>query len=65
MFYLAILWAIGTAILLYNFKDIMIDLGYVAQIFLVLILMVGTPFFFAVEVLEGLLDLILPEDWDE
>ena len=58
-------WAIGSAILLNNFKEVLAERSVWAQILTTIILMVGCPFFFIVELLELALDSVLGDDWDD
>jgi len=57
-------WAILAIRLMMNFWDIMDEIGVLAQLVLMLVLTIGAPFFFIVELLELVIDLILPEGWD-
>lgn len=57
-------WAILAIRLMMNFWDIMDEIGVLAQLVLMLVLTIGAPFFFIVEILELVIDLILPEGWD-
>ena len=52
-------------LLLRNFDDIVDDISGWRYLVLVLILFAGAPVFLLYEILEFLLDLILPEGWDE
>ena len=64
-FFIALIWCLLASMFFYNFRDIIEDLSEFRQFLLVLILLLGAPFFFIVEILEFLLDLILPEGWDD
>ena len=64
-FFIALIWIIYTGMLLYNFRELMEEMSIVSQVLLELILFIGAPFFLGVEILEFLLDLILPEGWDD
>jgi hypothetical protein len=57
-------WVILAIRLITNFWDIMDEIGVLAQLVLMLVLTIGAPFFFIVELLELVIDLILPEGWD-
>lgn len=57
-------WVILAIRLIMNFWDIMDEIGVLAQLVLMLVLTIGAPFFFIVELLELVIDLILPEGWD-
>ena len=57
-------WIILAIRLIMNFWDIMDEIGILAQLVLMLVLTIGAPFFFIVELLELVIDLILPEGWD-
>ena len=57
-------WAILAIRLIMNFWDIMDEIDVLAQLVLMLVLTIGAPFFFIVELLELVIDLILPEGWD-
>ena len=64
-FFIVIIWCLLASMFFYNFRDIMENLSEFRQFLLVAILFIGAPFFFIVEILEILLDLILPEGWDD
>lgn len=57
-------WIILAIRLMMNFWDIMDEIGVSAQLVLMLVLTIGAPFFFIVELLELIIDFILPEGWD-
>ena len=57
-------WIILAVRLIMNFWDIMDEVGVLAQLVLMLVLTIGAPFFFIVELLELAIDFILPEGWD-
>ena len=61
---LYIIWLILAFRLIMNFWDIMDEIGVLAQLVLMLVLTIGAPFFFIVELLELVIDFILPEGWD-
>ena len=61
---IAAVWFILAARLIMNFWDIMDEIGVLAQLVLMLVLTIGAPFFFIVELLELVIDFILPEGWD-
>ena len=64
-FFIALIWCLLASMFFYNFRDIIEELSEFRQFLLVIILLFGAPFFFIVEILEFLLDLILPEGWDD
>lgn len=61
---IAVVWLLATIRLIMNFWDIMDEIGVLAQLVLMLVLTIGAPFFFIVELLELAIDCILPEGWD-
>ena len=61
----AAVWAIYAQLLLRNFDDIVDDISGWRYLVLIFILFAGAPVFLLYEILEFLLDLILPEGWDE
>ena len=58
-------WAIGSAVLLNNFKDVLAERSAWVQLLTMIILMFGCPFFFIVELLELALDAVLGDGWDD
>lgn len=62
---MAAAWLLYSWLLLRNFDDIADEISGWQYLGLVLILLVGAPVFLLYEILESLLDLILPEGWDE
>lgn len=64
-FFIVIIWCLLASMFFYNFRDVIENLSEFRQFLLVTILFIGAPFFFIVEILEILLDLILPEGWDD
>lgn len=64
LYIIAAVWFILAARLIMNFWDIMDEIGVLAQLVLMLVLTIGAPFFFIVELLELIIDFILPEGWD-
>ena len=61
---LYIIWVILAIRLIINFWDVMDEIGVLEQLILTLVLTIGAPFFFIVELLELIIDFILPEGWD-
>lgn len=64
LYIIAAVWFILAAKLIMNFWDTMDEIGVLAQLVLMLVLTIGAPFFFIVEILELVIDLLLPEGWD-
>lgn len=58
-------WLIYAQLLLRNFDDIVDNINGWQYLGLVLILFAGAPIFLLYEIFEFLLDLILPEGWNE
>ena len=61
----AAVWLIYAQLLLRNFDDIIDEINGWQYLGLVLIIFAGAPVFLLYEIFEFLLDLILPEGWDE
>ena len=63
--FIIIAWAIGSAILLNNFKEVLAERSAWVQLLTIIILMFGCPFFFIIELLELMLDAVLGDEWDD
>lgn len=62
---IAVLWAVCSGLVMVQYAPLCAELGPEDQLLVGAIFMVGGPFFAIVNVLEAILDTILPEGWDE
>ena len=65
LYLILIIWLLLAFKLISNFWETFEEIGWLEQLCLMLILTFGAPFFFIVEILEFLIDLILGEGWDK
>ena len=59
-----IFWCICSLLIMIQYAPVCKDLSSRDYLLVGLIFIIGGPFFIAVNVLEALLDMILPEGWD-
>jgi hypothetical protein len=62
--FIEILWLIISSIILLEYAPVMAKLSFKDQIIVFLIFIIGGPFFAIVNILEAILNVILPEGWD-
>lgn len=60
-----IIWMVMAAILMFQYIDMMKDLSKSDTLVVIIVLFIGTPFFFMVNILEAILDAIFSEGWDD
>ena len=61
---IAIFWCICSLLVMIQYAPFCKDLSSRDYFLVGLIFIIGGPFFIAVNILEALLDMILPEGWD-
>lgn len=59
------MWMIMAAALMFQYIDMMKDLSKPDILVVIIVLFIGAPFFFMVNILEAILDVIFPEGWDD
>ena len=59
------IWMIMAAALMFQYIDMMKDLSKPDILVVIIVLFIGAPFFFMVNILEAILDAIFPEGWDD
>lgn len=59
------MWTVMAATLMLQYIDIMKDLPKSDILIVIIVLFIGAPFFFIVNILEAILDAIFPEGWDD
>ena len=59
------MWLVMTVTLMLQYIDMMKDLSKPDILVVIIVLFVGAPFFFIVNILEAILDVIFPEGWDD
>ena len=59
------MWMIMAAALMFQYIDMMKDLSKPDILVVIIVLFIGAPFFFMVNILEAILDAIFPEGWDD
>ena len=60
-----IMWMVMAATLMLQYIDIMKVLSKFDILIVIIVLFIGAPFFFIVNILEAILDAIFPEGWDD
>lgn len=60
-----IMWMIMAATLMFQYIDMMKDLSKSDALVVIIVLFIGAPFFFMVNILEAILDTVFPEGWDD
>ena len=60
-----IMWMVMAATLMLQYIDMMKDLSKPDILVVIIVLFIGAPFFFIVNILEAILDVIFPEGWDD
>ena len=60
-----IMWTVMAATLILQYIDIIKDLPKSDILIVIIVLFIGAPFFFIVNILEAILDAIFPEGWDD
>ena len=60
-----IMWMVMAATLMFQYIDMMKDLSKSDTLVVIIVLFIGTPFFFFLNILEAILDAIFPEGWDD
>lgn len=65
MIVIEILWIFIWLLLCFEYIDAMQEIPWQAQMISMFIFYIGAPFFLIVNVLETILNLILPEGWDD
>ena len=59
------MWMVMAATLMLQYIDMMKDLPKPDILVVIIVLFIGAPFFFIVNILEAILDVIFPEGWDD
>ena len=59
------IWMIMAAALMFQYIDMMKDLSKPDILVVIIVLFIGAPFFFMVNISEAILDVIFPEGWDD
>ena len=59
------MWMVMAATLMLQYIDMMKDLSKPDILVVIIVLFIGAPFFFMVNILEAILDAIFPEGWDD
>ena len=59
------IWMVMAATLMFQYIDMMKDLSKPDILVVIIVLFIGAPFFFMVNILEAILDAIFPEGWDD
>ena len=62
---IGVLWAIMSLLVMIQYAPACKDLEWNDQLLVGIIFIIGGPIFAAANVLEAILDCILPEGWDE
>lgn len=62
---IAVLWAVCSLLVMIQYAPFCVDMPTKDFYLAGLIFIIGGPFFAIVNVLEGLLDTIMPEGWDD
>lgn len=62
---IGILWTIMSLLVMIQYAPACKDLGWQNQLLVGIIFIIGGPVFAAANVLEAILNCILPEGWDE
>ena len=62
---IGVLWAIMSLLVMIQYAPACIDLSWQDQLFVGIIFIIGGPIFAAANVLEAILDCILPEGWGD
>ena len=62
---IGVLWAIMALLMMIQYAPACKNLSWQDQLLVGIIFIVGGPIFMAANVLEAILDCILPEGWDE
>ena len=59
------MWMVITVTLMLQYINMMKDLSKPDILVVIIVLFIGAPFFFIVNILEAILDVIFPEGWDD
>ena len=59
------MWMVMAATLMLQYIDMMKDLSKSDILVVIIVLFIGAPFFFMVNILEAILDTVFPEGWDD
>ena len=59
------IWMVMAAALMFQYIDMMKDLSKPDILVVIIVLFIGAPFFFMVNILEAILDAIFLEGWDD
>ena len=59
------IWMVMAATLMFQYIDMMKDLSKPDILVVIIVLFIGAPFFFMVNILEAILEVIFTEGWDD
>lgn len=62
---ISILWCVFALLVMIEYAPVCKDLKKSDQFIVAMIFMIGGPFFAIANILEAILDMILPEGWDD